>query len=82
MFISEAGTKPACQIGDVVGQEPAVDHLTWHRRCESGACVEIAVQGEAVMVRSSTAPEVMIILTHAEWREFLTEAKQGLFDRL
>jgi hypothetical protein len=44
--------------------------------------VEIAVQGEAVMVRSSTAPEAMITLTRAEWREFLTEARQGLFDSL
>ena len=82
MFTSEAGTEPACQVGGVVGQKPAPDQLTWHRRCENGACVEIAVQGEAVMVRSSTAPEAMITLTRAEWREFLTEARQGLFDSL
>lgn len=34
------------------------------------------------MVRSSTAPETTITLTRAEWREFLSGAKQGLFDRL
>jgi hypothetical protein len=44
--------------------------------------VEIAVQGEAVMVRSSTAPEATLTLTRAEWQEFLSGAKEGLFDRL
>jgi hypothetical protein len=44
--------------------------------------MEIAVQGEAVMVRSSAAPEATITLTRAEWREFIAAAKQGLFDRL
>jgi hypothetical protein len=44
--------------------------------------VEIAVQGEAVMVRSSTAPETAITLTRGEWQEFLAEAKRGLFDLL
>lgn len=54
----------------------------WHRGCDSGACVEIAVQGEAVMVRSSAVPGVIITLTRAEWQEFLAGAKQGTFDRL
>ena len=65
-----------------MGQEPTADQPTWHRQCDSGACVEIAVQGEAVMVRSSMAPKATITLTRDEWREFLIEAKQGLFDRL
>jgi hypothetical protein len=81
-FISEAGTEPACQVGGVVEQEPAANELTWHRLCESGACVEIAVRGEAVMVRSSSAPEATITLSRTEWREFLSEAKQGLLDRM
>lgn len=82
MFISEAETMPACQIGDIVGQEPAADPLTWHRSCESGACVEIAVRGEVMMIRSSTARDAVITLTRAEWLEFLAGAKKGLFDRL
>ena len=44
--------------------------------------MEIAVQGEAVMVRSSIAPEAILALTRTEWQEFLDGAKQGLFDRL
>jgi hypothetical protein len=69
-------------VGGVVGQEPAADQPAWHRQCDSGACVEIAVQGEAVMVRSSAAPEATLTLTLPEWQEFLAGAKRGLFDRL
>jgi hypothetical protein len=65
-----------------VGQEPVAGQPTWHRRCDSGACVEIAVEGEAVMVRSSTAPEAIIIFAPGEWQKFLAGTKQGLFDRL
>ena len=65
-----------------MGQELAADQPAWHKQCESGACVEIAVQGEVILVRSSTAPETTITLTRAEWQDFLSGAKQGLFDRL
>ncbi len=65
-----------------MGQEPDADRTIWHGRCDSGACVEVAVKGEAVMVRSSTTPEITLTLTRAEWREFLAGAKQGQFDRL
>jgi hypothetical protein len=44
--------------------------------------VEIAIQGEAVMLRSSAAPEATLTLTRAEWQEFLAGARQGAFDRL
>lgn len=60
----------------------AADRVTWHRKCESGACVEIAVHGEAVMVRSSATPEEIVTLTRAEWREFLAQARAGLLDDL
>lgn len=66
-----------------MGQEPAADHQSaWHRQCDSGACVEIAVQGEAVMLRSSAAPETTLTLTRAEWENFLAGSKEGLFDSL
>jgi hypothetical protein len=54
----------------------------WQTRCDTGQCVEIAVQDEAVLLRCSTAPETNITLTRAEWRQFLAGAKQGLFDHL
>jgi len=59
--------------------------LVWHRgrSCESGACVEIATTGDAVMVRSSANPEdTPITLSRPEWQEFLLGVKEGAFDRL
>lgn len=67
-------------FGGVVGNGSATPQLTWRRSCESGACVEIAVQGEAVMMRSSQIPEAIVSFTRAEWQEFLVQAKQGLLD--
>jgi hypothetical protein len=66
-------------VGDVPAGEP-----TWRvgRRCESGACVEVGVLGEVVVVRSSEAPDVIFSISKAEWRDFLTGAKEGVFDQL
>ena len=63
-----------------MGNGSAIAQLAWRRRCENGACVEIAVQGEAVMVRSSLVPEAIVTLSRDEWREFLVQAKEGIFD--
>jgi hypothetical protein len=56
----------------------------WHmgRPCDHGACVEIAVAGEEVLVRSSVNPGLLLSLSHDEWREFLASAKEGWFDDL
>jgi len=56
----------------------------WHtgRPCDHGGCVEIAVAGEEVLVRSSVNPGLLISLSRDEWREFLAGAKEGLFDHL
>ena len=57
----------------------------WHkgRPCESGACVEVAAVGDAVMVRSSAHPEGSpVTLSRDEWQEFLAGAKAGAFDRV
>jgi len=44
--------------------------------------VEIAAQGESVMIRSSNAPDVIVDLTRAEWQDFLVGIRTGFFDRL
>jgi hypothetical protein len=57
--------------------------LVWHRGqvSEGGACVEVASAGDAVIVRSSAAPDVSSgTLSHSEWQGFLAEVKEGLFD--
>jgi Domain of unknown function (DUF397) len=55
---------------------------TWRKakRCESGACVEIATQGERVLVRRSTDPDgTLVILNHDIWKEFVARVKHGDF---
>jgi len=56
---------------------------TWRKaeRCDGGACVEIATQGERVMVRTSTDPEgtVIIILSRDMWEEFVARVKRDDF---
>lgn len=57
----------------------------WRRgtRCESGACVEVATVGEAVLVRSSANPvRVSIALSRGQWQEFTGRVKVGALDRL
>lgn len=58
-----------------------MDQLRWHGRCDSSGCVEIAVQGNAVLMRNSAAPWVTLTLTRAEWQDFIRGVKEGLFDR-
>ena len=57
---------------------------TWRRGrpCEGGACVEVAEGGAEVLVRSSTNPANTVKLSRAEWRGFLADAKEGIFDEV
>ena len=66
-----------------MGREP-VDALTWHQRgpCEGGACVEVAVAGEEVLMRTTASPGAVIRLARDEWTAFLASAKEGHFDHL
>lgn len=45
-------------------------------------CVEIATTGKEVLVRSSVSPQVLLTLSRGEWRNFLADAKKGLFDQV
>jgi hypothetical protein len=50
----------------------------WHSACESGECVEVCFEGEAVLVRGSRDPDgPMLSFTHAEWREFCAAIASG-----
>ena len=68
----------------MMGGKPA-DQPTWHisRRCDTGACVEIGIRGESVLVRSSTDPDgVWVTLSRAECQAFVAGVKDGNFDGL
>jgi hypothetical protein len=47
----------------------------------SGNCLEVAIGDEAVLIRHSQEPSGAVLsFTHAEWRAFLTGARNGEFD--
>jgi len=57
--------------------------FTWHtsERCDGGGCVEIGTTGEAVLIRSSKAPDgKYVTLTRDEWQMFVAGVKDGDFD--
>ena len=66
-----------------MGLESASE-LRWRRGrpCDSGACVEVAVVDEEVLLRSTASPDALLALSRSEWGEFLAGAKEGLFDQL
>ena len=59
--------------------------LAWRRSsaCNGGACVEIAMLGETITLRSSADPAGTILtFSRAEWEHFVAGIKTGLFDEV
>lgn len=60
-------------------------NLTWRTalRCNTGGCVMVAADGRSVYIGDTKKPDGPILsYTAAEWREFLSGAKNGDFDDL
>lgn len=59
--------------------------LAWRTplRCDSGACVQVAANGEMILVADSKAPEGPVLsYTRNEFEEFILSAKNGDYDDL
>jgi hypothetical protein len=59
--------------------------MTWVKASKShgvGACVELAVADERILLRDSKNPGVHLSYTHAEIDAFIDGAKRGEFDHL
>jgi hypothetical protein len=59
------------------------NHLQWRRSssCGTNTCVEIAREGDVVLVRDSKSPEnPPLRFTQPEWIAFLAGARNGEFD--
>lgn len=57
--------------------------MTWVRssKCASGnSCAEVKVQPDAVLIRNSFEPTVIVGLTHGEWAALVAGIKAGEFD--
>jgi hypothetical protein len=55
------------------------DRLAWRKpaRCDSNTCVEVALDGDEVLIRNSTVPDVYLVFPRGEWRAFV----RGLRER-
>jgi len=55
--------------------------LAWRKasRCDGGACVEVAKLHEAVVVRNSVEPAIVLLMGNDEWQRFLAVIKEGAF---
>ncbi len=65
-----------------VGSERGEGH--WRRSSYSSAagnCVEVRNVGDLVEVRHSKQPDVVLVITRAEWRALLDAVKRGELDR-
>lgn len=57
--------------------------LHWRKSsysADTGACVEVAEQGDEVLLRESDDPDVIVRTTRKKLRAFLAGAKAGEFD--
>jgi Domain of unknown function (DUF397) len=65
----------------VIQQPPAV---VWQRArsCGNGECVEVASDGDAIVIRDSKNPALNLRYTRQEWRAFVLGVKAGDFDKL
>lgn len=67
------GWRSACDSSACV----AVKYVT---ACGGGECVEVHGDGDRVLVRNSTKPEIVVEFTREEWLTFLDGVRRGEFD--
>ncbi len=66
-------------------QASSQENLDWHksRTCEGGACVQVARQGDHILIGNTNDPAGQVSeFTTDEWHNFLTGVKMGDFDHL
>jgi hypothetical protein len=59
------------------------DTATWRKssRCVVDNCLEISLQGERVLLRSTLDPNrTVLVCTAGEWQEFAGAVRRGEFD--
>ena len=67
------------------GETGQATPLTWIKASQSlatGACVELAADGDLVLLRDSKHPEIVLSFTRAEMSAFLAGAGCGEFTHL
>lgn len=67
-----------------MGQQPPDEQPQWRRsrKCESGACTQVADGNGVILVRDSTAPGMILGFSPAAWHAFLNGTKKCLSGNL
>lgn len=57
------------------------ENHAWERSsfCSDSACVEVALDGEGVLLRNSERPDDVVRFTRREWEAFLLAIEEGDF---
>lgn len=66
-------------------RDKSVGEPAWRasRTCEGGACVQVGMASEEILLRSAADPGgPRIAVSHGNWQEFITRVKDGDFDCL
>ena len=69
----------ACPDDNAGEARPHIERWMTATRCEGGDCVAVAVDTDAVYIRSTQADAILGI-SHAAWLEFIATIKSGQFD--
>jgi hypothetical protein len=56
--------------------------LRWVKpsKCNNEACVELLKTDREVFLRNSERPDVVMFLSHEDWKDFLEKVKAGYYD--
>jgi len=64
-------------------RDKSTDEAAWRasRKCDGGACVQVGVANEEVLLRGAADPDgLRIAVSRDGWHEFVTRVKNGDFD--
>jgi hypothetical protein len=64
-------------IEEAAMEDPLNRRWRRSRRCSSGACVEVAVDGGTVGVRNSTEPDVIVTVPRSAFDLLIRRLKRG-----
>jgi hypothetical protein len=61
----------------------AADERNWttSRRCDTNACVEVALDAGGAWLRHTGEPQTELRFGRTAWREFIDAVREGEFDR-
>jgi Domain of unknown function (DUF397) len=78
--ILSSASRAADQLSEDAVARPEPTEWRHSVSSESGAGVEVSTVGEMIAVRSADRPDERVLIPPQQWRVFITDVKNGLFD--